>query len=275
MVLPQGVLEVRELGPKQGTPLVFVHGVLANGRLWDEVALALSRDHRCIVPHWPLGAHSEPMNHDADLSPEGVVTLMLALLDSLSIERAHFIGNDSGGALCQMLVERAPERIESLTLTSCDAYDVWLPPLFKPFELAAFVPGALFVISQLLRVRALRRLPFALGWLALRMHPDIEEAFTKPFATVKGVRRDLAKFLRGVSPRLTLRAAKSFASFSRPVLILWSKDDRFFDIRIAERLAHEFPNATLELIEDARTFSPLDNPVQLVTKIHAFIEARS
>lgn len=275
VVLPQGPIEVREFGPRQGTPIVFVHGVLANGRLWDEVALALSRGHRCIVPHWPLGAHSEPMNRDADLSPDGVVTLIVALLDALSIERAHFVGNDSGGALCQMLVERAPERIESLVLASCDAYDVWLPPLFKPFEFAAFLPGALFVVSQLLRIRVLRRLPFALGWLALRMRPDIELVFTKPFASSQGVRRDLAKFLRGISPRLTLRAAKSFASFARPVLIAWSKNDRFFDVRLAERLARELPNAKLEFIEDARTYSPLDNPAQLATKIGAFLGAKS
>jgi pimeloyl-ACP methyl ester carboxylesterase len=271
--LAQGPLHVREFGREDAPPIVFIHGVLANGRLWEGVAGRLADRYRCIVPHWPLGAHAEPMRPDADLSPAGVVALIVSLLGALGIQRAHFVGNDSGGALCQMLVAEHPDRIESVTLTSSDAYDVWLPLVFKPFELSAFVPGALFLVAQMLRVRLLRALPFALGWLCRRMPEDVSDDFVLPLARSRGLRRDVAKFLRGISPRLTMRASAAFSRFDRPVLVAWSKDDRLFSRRLADRLVKDFPKAKLELIDDAYTFSPLDQPKALAERIGTFLES--
>ena len=41
------------------------------------------------------------------------------------------VGNDTGGALCQLVVTRHPERIGRLVLTNCDAYDEFPPSMFK------------------------------------------------------------------------------------------------------------------------------------------------
>lgn len=250
---------------------MFLHGVLASSRLWDGVAEALSRRYRCILLDLPLGAHAEAMKADADLSPQGVITLVVEALDALALSSVTLVGNDSGGALCQMFIERHPERAHALVLTSCDAYDVWLPLLFKPFELAAFVPGALFVVAQLLRFRFVRNLPFALGWLALRMPADVGASFTASLSQHAWARRDVAKFLRGLSPRLTERAAKSFPAFDRPVLLVWSERDRFFPRRLAQRLLADFPNARLELVHDSYTFSPLDEPSVVAAHIDTFM----
>ncbi|NOU30273.1 MAG: alpha/beta fold hydrolase [Polyangiaceae bacterium] len=271
--LGAGPMHVREIGPSDAPPLLFLHGVLANARLWYGVAEALSKRYRCVLLDLPLGAHDEAMNASADLSPAGVVALVVEALDELEIPSAILVGNDSGGALCQMLVERHPERLRGLVLTSCDAYDVWLPLLFKPFELAAFVPGALFVVAQLLRFRFVRNLPFALGWLALRMPTEIGASFTGSLARHSWARRDVAKFLRGITPKLTQRAARSFAAFERPVLLVWSKRDRFFSERLARQLLADFPHARLELVHDSYTFSPLDEPAAVAEHIGAFLES--
>ena len=267
-----GPLHVRELGPAGGPPLVFLHGVLANARLWDAVALRLSSRHRCILLDLPLGAHAEAMDPGADLSPRGVVALVVEALDVLGLSEVTLVGNDSGGALCQMLIARHPDRCRAVVLTSCDAYDVWLPLLFKPFELAAFVPGALFIVAQLLRFRFVRNLPFALGWLALRMPDDVGASFAAPLARHAWARRDVGKFLRGISPRLTEEAARSFPAFDRPVLLTWSERDRFFPMRLAERLLADLPRARLELLRDSYTFSPLDEPAAVATQIGSFME---
>lgn len=67
--LPAGSVRYREAG--EGKPVVFVHGYLVDGRLWDGVVEALGDRCRCIVPDWPMGAHRVPMRPDADLSPRG------------------------------------------------------------------------------------------------------------------------------------------------------------------------------------------------------------
>ena len=56
--LNAGTIRYREEGPGLGKPLLFVHGLLVDGRLWDQVTPALSAaGHRCIVPDLPLGSH--------------------------------------------------------------------------------------------------------------------------------------------------------------------------------------------------------------------------
>jgi hypothetical protein len=73
--LREGMIEYHESGPVDAPVLIFVHGALANDRLWVQVVLMLHASYRCIVPVWPLGAHRLPMNATANLSPAGVIRL--------------------------------------------------------------------------------------------------------------------------------------------------------------------------------------------------------
>ena len=269
--LAAGPLVVTELGPPAALPLVFLHGVLANSTLWTGVADRLAPDHRCLLLDLPLGAHPEPMNADADLSPSGVVAVVIDALDRLGIERAILVGNDSGGALCQLMIAAHPHRLRALVLTSSDAYDTWLPFMFKPLELMAFVPGLLRIVAQLLQWPPLRRSPVGFGWLSKRITDADSAAFVTPLARAPWARRDLGKFLRGISPRLTRSAAQHFADFAAPVLILWSRDDRLLPLRLGLRLASDLPRSRLELVTDAYTFSPVDAPEAVAQATDRFV----
>ncbi|MCA3213449.1 MAG: alpha/beta hydrolase [Burkholderiales bacterium] len=269
--LAAGPLVVTELGPPAAVPLVFLHGVLANSTLWTGVADRLAPDHRCLLLDLPLGAHPEPMNADADLSPSGLVAVVIDALDRLGIERAILVGNDSGGALCQLMIAAHPHRLRALVLTSSDAYDTWLPFMFKPLELMAFVAGLLRIVAQLLQWPPLRRSPLGFGWLSKRMTDADSAAFVTPLARAPWARRDVGKFLRGISPRLTRRAAQHFAGFAAPVLVLWSRDDRLLPLRLGQRLASDLPRARLELVTDAYTFSPVDAPEAVAQAFDRFV----
>lgn len=268
-----GTLHWRESGQREGLPLVFVHGILVNGHLWDEVVNRLAPHARCIVPDWPLGAHSAPMKTDADLSVSGLVELMRNFIDHLNVGQVVLVGNDSGGALTQLFLARYPDHVRGVVLTPCDAYDVWLPVLFKPLEMAAFVPAGLWLLSNLMRFRMLRRLPIAFGWLARRMPAELSDRFALPWARSRHIRRDVGKFLRDLGPRHTLAAAKSFARVQAPVLVYWASQDRVFPARLAEKLAHDLPTAKLQWVDDAYTFVPIDQPEKLAIAIVDFLRA--
>ena len=78
--LPAGRIRYREAGA--GKPVVFVHGYLVDGRLWDGVVDRLSATHRCIAPDWPMGAQQVPMSPAADLSPPGVARIVVLAGDT-------------------------------------------------------------------------------------------------------------------------------------------------------------------------------------------------
>src|SRR5581483_3831708 len=88
-----------------------------------------------------------------------------------------------------------------------------------------------------------------------------------------GVRRDLAKVLRGVTSKETMRAIAVLRRFDRPTLLVWGRRDRFFTPAYAERLAGDIPGARLEWLPDARTFVPLDAPGPLASHLKEFARA--
>jgi len=266
--LPQGSIRYREMGT--GEPIVLVHGLLTNGELWREVAPRLAADFRVLVPDWPLGSHEIPLDAGADLSPLGLAQIIADFLSALKLEGVTLVGNDTGGALCQLVAIHHPERLGRLVLTPCDAYENFLPPAFRPLQAAARIPGSIFGILQSLRAPAARRAPLAYGWVTKRADDALTRAWIAPALSSKAIRREIASMLKGISDRYTLEAAQRFAEFTKPVLIAWAPEDRFFKLRYGERLAREFPNARLELIEDSYTFVPIDQPERTAELIAAF-----
>jgi pimeloyl-ACP methyl ester carboxylesterase len=268
--LPQGMIRYRERG--SGEPIVFVHGLLVNGDLWRKVVPELAKDFRCITPDLPLGSHELPINPEADLTPTGVAKLVDDFLAALGLENVTLVGNDSGGAISQILVTEHPARVGRLVLTPCDAFDVFPPRMFKYLSVVARLPGGVFQLAQTQRIRPIRRLPIAFGWLSKKpIEREISDSYVRPAMTNAGVRRDVAKFIRAASPRYTLAAADKLGRFDKPVLLAWAADDRFFSLDLAERLAARFPDARLEVIEDSRTFVPEDQPERLAELIASFV----
>ena len=263
--LAAGTVRYRDEG--SGPAIVFIHGALVDGRLWDEVVSQLPV--RCIIPDLPLGAHRVAMRPDADLSPPGLADLIAELLERLDLRDVTLVGNDTGGALCQFVVTRRPERIGRLVLTNCDAFDNFPPALFRPLGLlgrAHLLTAAL----QPLRLRALRRLPFAFGWLTKRRLPDtLLDAWVEPFLSDAGVRRDARRFLVAIDREALLDNTALLHAFDRPVLIAWAPEDRFFPLEHARRLAAVFPDSTLVEIPDSYAFVALDQPERLAALIRS------
>ena len=157
-------------------------------------------------------------------------------------------------------------------LTSCDYRDNFPPPMFAYFKPAAQIPGAFKVLLAPMRFRAPRRLPFAFGWLVKRpIDRDAEDSYVLAGMAVPGVTDDVKKVVKGFHKRFTNEAADRLGEFTKPALIAWSRDDRFFKPAHAERLAHDLGNARLEWIEDARTFSSEDQPGRLAELIAGFV----
>jgi pimeloyl-ACP methyl ester carboxylesterase len=268
--LPQG--EIAYLDSGDGDPIVFVHGLLVDGRLWRKVVPRLDGSRRCIVPDLPLGSHRTAMKPEADLSPPGLARLLADFLAALELERVTLVGNDTGGAISQITAANHPERIGRLVLTPCDAFENFLPPAFRPLQYAARVPGLLTGVLQGMRLAPMRRLPIAFGWL-IKHDPDNEllGSWVEPFLNDREIRRDTVKVLKGISPRYTEEAAERLRSFDRPTMLAWAREDRFFKPRFAERLAETIPGARLEWIEDSYTFVPEDQPERVAELIGDFI----
>lgn len=262
VTLPAGRIRYHQRG--QGPPVLFVHGLLTNADLWRHVVPPVAEaGYRCIAPDWPLGAHQLPVPH-ADLSPPGVAALLATFLDRVDLDDVIVVANDTGGAITQLLMTQHPERVGGVVLTPSDSLERFFPPIFAPLPKLARIPGSMWLLAQLLRMRALQRLPFAFGWVAKRpIPPDIADSYLLPSRQDPAVRQDLRRFLRGVHRRHTLAAARSLPQFTKPVLLVWAAEDRLFPLKLAHRLAALLPDASVVTIPDSFTFVPEDQPALL------------
>lgn len=267
--LPQGPIRYRELGT--GDPVVLVHGLLVNSLLWEEVAEALARDFRVVAPDWPLGSQELPLDDGVDLTPPALAKLIADFIEALDLRDVTLVGNDTGGALAQLVAVDHPERVARIVLTPCDAYENFPPPMFAPLMLVGRSPAALQLIANSMRPEFVQRLPFAFGWLSKRpLERDVARTFMRPVLSDARIRRQLATILGAIDKRHTLAAAQRFAQFDKPVLIAWAPEDKFFKFRFAERLAADFPNAHIERIEDSYTFVSIDQPRRTAELIASF-----
>ncbi|HEY1596286.1 MAG TPA: alpha/beta hydrolase [Thermoleophilaceae bacterium] len=269
--LSAGTIDYQDTGG-DGPVILFVHGLLASGMLWAMVVPQLAGEARCIVPELPLGAHKRPMPPDAELSPRSVAGMLAELMEKLDLHDVTVVGNDTGGAICQLLVTEHPERVGRLVLTPCDAFEHFFPPAFKAMQLLARIPGALALGLQPVRIRAIRNSPLGFGWLSKRGIPDeaADDALGTYFGN-KAVRRDTEKFVRKVSNKDTLAAAERLRDFDRPALLAWAREDKFFKVELAERLLERLPQGRLELIDDSYTFVPIDQPERLAELVREFV----
>jgi len=268
--LSAGTIEYADTGGS-GPVVLLLHGVAIDRSLWRHVVRELRDDFRCVVPTLPLGGHRRPMRADADLSPRGIGELEAEFMDALDLRGVTVVGNDQGSF--QFAAAEHPERIARLVISSCEAFENFPPGLpGRALSLAAKLPGGLNASFQPLRLRAMRRSPFAFGRMAKRPVPhEITDAWLRPLLTQRDIRRDLTRYLRAAKKGDMLAAAERLRGFDRPALVVWAAEDRVMPLEHGRRLAELLPHGRLVEIPDSYTLIPEDQPGQLARAIRTFM----
>ena len=271
MELSSGTIEYEDSGGT-GPVVVLLHGLAMDGSLWRHVVSELRGNHRVVVPTLPLGGHKRPMPSDADLSVRGIAELEAEFLEALDLRDVTVVGNDQGSF--QIAAAEHPERIAGLVITSCEAFENFPPGLpGRALSTAARLPGGINASVQPLRLRALRRSPFALGRMAKRPVPhEVTDAWLRPLLTQREIRRDLTKYLRAAKKGDMIAAAEGLRTFDRPALVAWAADDRVMPPEHGRRMANLLPRGRLIEIPDSFTLIPEDQPGRLAQAIRDFVQ---
>jgi pimeloyl-ACP methyl ester carboxylesterase len=272
--LSSGPVEYTDSGG-DGRTVLFLHGLLMDSSLWDAVIADLAVDHRCVAPTLPMGAHRLGARHDADLSLPGLARLVAELIEHLDLRDVTVVGNDTGGALVQLLVTGGDsDRVAAIVLVSCDAFDNLPPGLTgKTLALTGKLPPSLFgLFMQQMRIRPVRRLPIAFGWLTKR-GDKVTRRWMTPILKRREIRRDTVRVLRAFAAddHLLVDAAERLPGFDRPALVVWASDDKVMPLEHGWRLADLFPKGQLVEIADSFTLIPLDQPDELARSIRHFL----
>jgi pimeloyl-ACP methyl ester carboxylesterase len=272
-----GPLAYRSKG--HGPTVVFFAGALANGDLWRDVVAGLEDRYRCITVDLPLGAHPWALPDGADRSATSLARLLLDCLELLDVQDATVVANDTAGGLLLLSLAAghpALSRIGRVVLTNCDSYDQFPPDALKKMvSMCRTVPRVARALIRLqVRSSRLRRKAVA-SVTATGLDDERVESFFGPARRDPRVAADLVAAFAGFRPQLLVDAAEAIPTFNRPVLLVWGWACEFFPITHAQRLASDFPRATLVPVPGAKTWVPVDNPTVVADAIAAFVPVQS
>lgn len=249
-----------------GPVALFVHGVFLNADLWGHQVADLSGVRRCIAVD--LLAHGDSPAPTGHLTIGTQAAMVVEFLDALEIEEADIVGNDTGGAVAQILAAAHPSRVRSLTLTDSDVHDNFPPEAFVPIrDLAASGLLADAVTTMAQDPAAIRA---ALG-TSLRDPEGIPDevllGFFRPF-TDRSKAASLEDYVAGMESSQTVAIRDGLARFDRPTLIVWATDDVFFPVEWAVWLEDTVPGVVRSVrVEGARLFFPLEQPDALTDEL--------
>ncbi|HEY7947593.1 MAG TPA: alpha/beta hydrolase [Acidimicrobiales bacterium] len=263
--------EVAYLASGEGPTAVFVHGVFLSADLWRPQLAALADVRRCLAVD--LLAHGESFVPTAGtLSMDLQAEMIVALLDALGLDAVDLVGNDSGGAIAQLVAVRVPQRVRTLTLTNCDTHDNWPPAAFAPIHDLAVAGALADALGAIAVDPAAARASLASGF----EDPDVLSdetvaSFFGPFAASPARRQAVEGYVAGMDNRVTVAIRDDLARFDAPTLIVWGTADDFFDIAWARWLADTIPG-TVRCVElpGAKLFFPAERADEFNAELRRF-----
>jgi pimeloyl-ACP methyl ester carboxylesterase len=148
----------------QGTPILFIHGLLSSHDNWTHLVDRLDTDHRVLIPDlFGHGASAKPVG---DYSLGSHAAILRDLLDRLAIDRVTLVGHSLGGGIAMQFCYLFPDRVEALVLVSTGGLGRSVSPLLR----SATLPGAELVLPVIAsswvrdRVESVGRAVRGLGW---------------------------------------------------------------------------------------------------------------
>jgi pimeloyl-ACP methyl ester carboxylesterase len=240
--LPSGRVAYFDQG--SGPTALFLHGFPLNAYQWRGAVERLSSIRRCLAPDFLGLGHSEPADGQG-VGPEAQVTMIVQLLDALSVPTADVVASDSGGAVAQLLVTQHPDRVRTLLLTNCDTEIDSPPPALLPvIELARAGTFADSWLAPWYADKALARSAKGIGGMCYTdpgqpSDAAIDEYFG-PLLSSPRRKAQLHAYALGLERNALLGVEPLLRRWTRPARIVWGAADDIFSAESPDYLARTF-----------------------------------
>lgn len=268
-----GEVELAYRDSGHGEPVVFLHGFTGPDS-WDAVVAQLQDRYRCVVVE-TLGFGDARGPLEADYTIPGHASRVQAVLDALHLDGVHLVGHDTGGAIAQSFAARWPERLRSLVLADCDAFDNWPPLQIRLLKQALRVPGAGAVLRASMRLPVVARSRLGFGRLVHDKRLLTRERvarYARPLLSSDDGFERYKRMLLAMDNRYTLEVVDALRRFERPTLIVWGAKDSYWSTAWGEKLRDTIPGAVgLEVIPDAGLACHEERPAEFSAILRTFL----
>lgn len=260
----------------EGEPIVFVHGVFLSSLLWAPAIELLPAGRRAIAFDLPGHGRSDAIGDGFRADVGSIATLLLEALAVLEVSGVHLVGNDSGGAIAQVMACAEPDRFASLTLTNCDTIGNIPPPGIAPLVELARAGGLVAVLEQMQQTPALVRGDAGFG-------PNLEDPsrltdahiaeLVDPVMATPAKALQVQELLGSFGEDDLSGIADALADLPVPTLVAWGDDDPLFGPEWGVALTrHLGSRARHVVVPGGRFLYPFERPAELVALLTEHID---
>ena len=248
----------------KGAPILFVHGIPTNARLWRHVQKNLeNKFHSYAMDMVGYGQSSMPLD-DFEHTFNNQAEAIKGVIEELGIKgKVILVGHDHGGGVCQIFASKYCDYISRLVLLNPVAYDYWPVLEVEAFNglvgasddvLAAAMPGAVAQFAGLMRTGSHDKIAFT--------DKNVKENYL--------CFKSLVKICSQPTNAETL--AVDHKKITCPTAVFWALHDAWMPKESGERLKQDIGGPVrLQFIERAGHWSQEDRPDVVSAYIEDFI----
>ncbi|WP_327140557.1 alpha/beta fold hydrolase [Nocardia sp. NBC_01327] len=243
--------------------LVFGHGLLFGGWMFEPQIRALRNRYRCITLDWRGQGETPPTAGDYDM--DTLTADAAGLIGLLAIAPVHWVGLSMGGFIGQRLAARHPELLRSLILldTSAGPEDSAKVGEYKRLAMALRLVGFRAIQSQVE--------PHMFGSV-FRSGPQSGPIIRDWSARLRRHdRAAIGKAVLAVADRKSVE--HELPAIAHPTLVVVGADDRATPPLRARQIVDRIPDARLHIIEDCGHTSTLEQPAAVTAVLEEFLAA--
>jgi haloalkane dehalogenase len=254
-------LHYLDVGPKDGEPLLMVHGNPTWSFYWRTLVAPLSDTYRCVVPdHVGSGLSDKPQDWTYRLQDHA--DNLVELMDRLDLRNVTLLVHDWGGAIGFGAAIARPERIARLVIFNTSVFMEHVPLTIRMGRTPPLGEVLVRRFNGFLRVALIR----AIGDRA-RMKDGVAEGYAAPYDSwesrighwrfIRDIPLEEGHPTRATIERLTAEVPRLFAD--TPATLIWGDQDFVFTPAFLEKWrqllpkaeVHRFPEAAHWVVEDA------------------------
>jgi len=256
----------------KGHPLLLLHGLLDSHRTWDRLIPCLSDQFTLLAVDLPgFGKSPLPIVWKDSLS--GMVEEVITFLHREGIRQVTCVGSSMGGSLALAIAIKYPESVENIIL-------------LNPYVLPEMPRVGLLIQDSFLG----RLLPYLLGEPVLHycaktiyarslynhrlINQQLIDEMIQPFLSLSQ-RRDLIRFLRGISSKEIMEIEASLSKIYQPLLVLWGECDRWLTKGHLLHIQNRLPQCKTMLIPACGHLPQMEMPKETAEAIRLFLKIKS
>jgi 3-oxoadipate enol-lactonase len=242
----------------KGPWVVMSHSLACDYSMWDEQAKILETRYRVL--------RFDTRGHGGSYAPEGPYTLdmlsadLVGLLDSLSVETAHFVGLSMGGMIGMTFALQHPKRLRTLVL--CDTSSR------IPAEAGPVWAGRIKIAAE--------------QGMEPLVEPTLQRWFTEPFyKSNKPLMTRVGQMIRNTAPAGYIGCCKAIPNINLtdrlgaitcPVQIIVGEQDVGTPVAMSRAIHDAIPGSELVVIPSASHLSNLEQPAAFNKALAGFLD---